>query len=108
MGYALLFLLFPIAMVGIYAYFTAINILHIFMLFVILAIGIDYAIYLSKKNDALTKEAISYSLISTFAGFGVLIFSQINALYSMGIVATIGIVSIFILLIFVKSIDNES
>ena len=108
MGYALLFLLFPMAMVGIYAYFAAINILHIFMLFVILAIGIDYAIYLSKKNDALTKEAISYSLISTFAGFGVLIFSQINALHSMGIVATIGIVSIFILLIFVKGVDNES
>ena len=100
--YALLFLLFPIAMVGIYAYFTAINILHIFMLFVILAIGIDYAIYLSKKNDALTKEAISYSLISTFAGFGVLVFSEINALFSMGIVATIGIVSILILLVFIK------
>ena len=102
MGYALLFLLFPIAMVGIYAYFTAINILHIFMLFVILAIGIDYAIYLSKKNDALTKEAISYSLISTFAGFGVLVFSEINALFSMGIVATIGIVSILLLLVFIK------
>ncbi len=78
------------------------------MLFVILAIGIDYAIYLSKKSDVLTKRAIAYSLVSTFAGFGVLIFSQINALFSMGIIATIGIVSIFILLVFVKGADHES
>ena len=107
-GYGLLFLFFPIAMLSIYAYFTALNILHIFMMFVILAIGIDYAIYLSRKGDALTKEAIIYSLISTFAGFGVLIFSQINALFSMGVVAAIGIVSIFILLVFVKGINDES
>ncbi len=107
-GYGLLFLFFPIAMLSIYAYFTAINILHIFMMFVILAIGIDYAIYLSRKSNALTKEAISYSLISTFAGFGVLIFSQINALFSMGVVATIGILSVFILLVFVKGLNNES
>jgi len=108
MAYALLFLVFPLSMVGIYAYFIAVNILHLFMLFVILAIGIDYAIYLSKKSDALTKRAISYSLVSTFAGFGVLIFSQINALFSMGTVASIGIISIFILLIFVKGVADES
>ena len=78
------------------------------MIFVILAIGIDYAIYLSKTNDVLTQKAITYSLISTFAGFGVLIFSQINALHSMGVIATIGIVSILILMVFVKGIKNES
>lgn len=108
MTYAMIFLLFPIAMVGVYAYFTDINILHIFMLFVILSIGIDYAIYLSKKNDTLTKKAIYYSLISTFAGFGVLVFSSVNALFSMGIVAIIGIVSIFVLLVFVKEVNHAS
>lgn len=109
-SYGLLFLFFPMAVLSIYTYFFAINILNIFMVFVILAIGIDYAIYLSnsKKSDTLTKEAISYSLISTFAGFGVLIFSQINALFSMGSVATIGIISIFILLLFTKGINSES
>lgn len=106
--YAILFLLFPLSMVSVYAYFYALNILHLFMIFVILAIGIDYAIYLSKRNDVLTQKAITYSLISTFAGFGVLIFSQINALYSMGVIATIGIVSILILMIFVKGVKNES
>ncbi|HEY9189334.1 MAG TPA: hypothetical protein VIM88_00540 [Sulfurovum sp.] len=106
--YAMLYLIFPISMVSLYAYFTSINILHLFMLVIILSIGIDYAIYLSKKNNDLTKKAITYSLISTFAGFGVLIFSSINALYSLGIVATIGIVSIAILLVFVKRVDNVS
>ncbi|MCI0500985.1 MAG: hypothetical protein L0Y61_04480, partial [Epsilonproteobacteria bacterium] len=106
--YALTFLVYPVAMVSIYAYFTTINILHIFMLFVILSIGIDYAIYLSKQNDMLTHKAISYSLISTFAGFGVLIFSHITALFSMGMVATIGIVSILALLVFLKGKNDVS
>lgn len=108
MMYAMIFLIFPTALVSIYACFAAINILHIFMLFVILAIGIDYAIYLSKKNDNLTKKAISYSLISTFAGFGVLIFSGVNALFSIGVIATIGIVAIFVLLVFMKEPNNVS
>ncbi len=106
--YALLFLIFPVALIAIYAYFVALNILHIFMLFIILAIGIDYAIYLSKEQSLLTKQAISYSLISTFAGFGVLIFSHINALFSLGIISTIGIVAIFILLVFVKGERYET
>jgi len=86
----------------LYAWIVPLNILHVFMLFTILSIGIDYAIYLSKENDICTQKAIIYSLVSTFAGFGVLVFSQINALYSLGMVATIGIVSIFILLLFMK------
>ncbi|NOR55541.1 MAG: hypothetical protein GQ531_04980, partial [Sulfurovum sp.] len=89
--YALLFLLFPLSMIALYACFVPINILHLFMMFIILAIGIDYAIYMSKKSDRRTKEAIAYSLISTFAGFGVLVFSQISALFSLGIVASIGL-----------------
>lgn len=108
MMYAIIFLIFPLAMVGVYAYFADINILHIFMLFVILSIGVDYAIYLSGKNDALTQKAISYSLISTFSGFGVLVLSSVNALFSMGMVATIGIVSIFVLLVFMKGVYRAS
>lgn len=96
--YALSFLLFPMAMVAIYGYFIALNILHIFMLFIIVAISIDYAIYLSNEADRRTKQAIHYSLLSTFAGFGVLVFSSIASLYALGIIATMGIVGIFILL----------
>lgn len=100
--FALNFLLFPLAVILTYSYFSSFNILHIFMMFIILAISIDYAIYSSKSLDLNTKKAILYSLLSTFAGFGVLIFSQINSLFSIGVIATIGILSIAFLLIFIK------
>ena len=100
--YALVFLLFPIALMSLYGLFFSINILHLFMLFIILAIGIDYAIYMVTNDDTRTKKAISYSLVSTFAGFGVLVFSQINALYSLGVIAIIGIGAILMLLLCMK------
>ncbi|NVJ54417.1 MAG: hypothetical protein HWD90_12055 [Campylobacteraceae bacterium] len=105
--FALTFLLFPLALILLYSNFVAFNILHIFMMFIILAISIDYAIYSSKSLDINTKKAILYSLLSTFAGFGVLIFSKINSLYSIGIVATIGVLAIAFLLIFLKRSPNE-
>ncbi len=100
--FALSFLLFPLALILCASFFISFNILHIFMMFIILAISIDYAIYSSKSLDLNTKKAILFSLLSTFAGFGVLIFSSINSLYSIGIVATIGILAISFLLIFTK------
>ncbi|RXK12553.1 hypothetical protein CP965_08205 [Halarcobacter mediterraneus] len=105
--FALTFLLFPLSLILLYSNFVAFNILHIFMMFIILAISIDYAIYSSKSLDINTKKAILYSLLSTFAGFGVLIFSKINSLYSIGIVATIGVLAIVFLLIFLKRSPNE-
>ncbi len=105
--FALNFLLFPLAIILLISYFTALNILHIFMLFIILAISIDYAIYSSKSLNIKTKKAIFFSLLSTFAGFGVLIFSNINSLYSIGIVATLGIMAITFLLLFTKKETND-
>ena len=102
--YATIFLLFPVALMSVYAYFVSINILHLFMLFIILAIGIDYAIYMVTDSNIHTKKAISYSLVSTFAGFGVLVFSQVNALFSIGIIAIIGIGSISMLLLCMKEV----
>jgi membrane associated rhomboid family serine protease len=54
-----------------------------------------------------TTLAIVYSLISTFAGFGVLIVSSINSLYSIAIASIIGILGILFLLIFQKRIKNK-
>lgn len=102
---ALNFLLFPSALIFLYLSFVAVNILHIFMFFIILAISIDYAIYSSKDNSKQTKKAIIFSAISSFAGFGVLIFSNINSLFSIGSVATIGILAILILILFQKAND---
>ena len=85
------------------------NILHLFMLFIILSISIDYGIYMGSDNisqDA--HRGILYSLLSTFAGFGVLVFSNINALFSLGIVSTTGILAITFLLIILKRQKNDS
>ena len=105
---ALAYLVFPLAVIVIYGFFVPLNILHIFMIFIVLSISIDYAIYTAKSIGSDTKRAITYSLMSTFAGFGVLIFSNINALFSMGIIATLGIVSLFFLLIFLKGSRDVS
>ncbi|MFA7082961.1 MAG: hypothetical protein WC141_00335 [Arcobacteraceae bacterium] len=99
----LAFIVFPFSLIVSLSFLTAFNILHLFMLFIILAISIDFGIYSSSENkNANTNKAIYYSLLSTFAGFGVLVFSEINALYSIGIVASTGIVAIAFLLTFLK------
>ncbi|MEA1913870.1 MAG: hypothetical protein U9N30_01005, partial [Campylobacterota bacterium] len=101
--YALSYIFFPVAMILYYGCFVPLNILHIFMLFVVLAIGIDYGIYMTESSlSHNTTLAIIYSLISTFAGFGVLILSDIHSLFSIGITATIGILGILFLLLFQK------
>lgn len=103
------YIIFPLAITLCISFFIEFNILHIFVLFIILSISIDYGIYMSSKHlDKNTNKAIFYSLLSTFAGFGVLIFSKINALYSIGIIATVGILSITILLLILKRPFNDT
>jgi len=98
--FPLTYLLFPLSVV----LFTIsligdINIMHIFALVILIAISIDYGIYLHKTDTQTeTKLAIKYALMSTFFGFGVLIFSSTVALHSIGLVITVGIGSIFFLL----------
>jgi len=104
---ALNFLLLPSAFIFIYLSFIDINILHIFMFFIILAISIDYAIYSSKDNSIATKKAIMFSALSSFAGFGVLVFSSTPSLYSIGSVASLGVFTILILIL-LKKVQNES
>ena len=93
------YILFPISLMLFYGIFVPINIMNIFMMFIILAIAIDYGIYINEKELLnKTKRAIIYSLMSTFSGFGILIISDINALYSIAVTALIGIFSILLLL----------
>lgn len=106
---ALNYILFPLGIIGILAYFIEFNILHIFMMIVIVSISIDYGIYMNNTTvDTQTQKAVVYSLLSTFAGFGVLIFSSLNALFSIGIVATVGIVAIMILLLLQNNLNEEA
>ena len=104
---AFTYVLFPSALILCYGWLVPLNIMHIFMVFVILAIGIDYGIYMNESVlSHNTTLAIIYSLISTFAGFGVLIISEINSLFSIGITAVIGIAGILFLLLFQKRIKK--
>lgn len=98
--YALNFILFPmIITLAILVNFMNINVMHIFAFIILLAICIDFGIYMSNTNNSSTTElAIRYSLLSTFAGFGVLVLSSINALSSIGLVITLGVITIYFLI----------
>lgn len=98
--YAINYILFPLSFtVAILVSLDAINIMHLFSLIILIAIGIDYGIYMSNsEKPSNTMLAIKYSLLSTIAAFGVLIFSTIVALNSIGIVITLGCAAIFILI----------
>ena len=99
---ALNFIVFPMAMILFYLSFLQVNIMHLFSMIVIVVAGIDYGIYMSKENSSRTNEAILYSLLTTFSGFGVLVLSGIGAIHSIGEVITIGTVSILVLILFLK------
>jgi len=98
--YAVNYILFPISLtLAILVSFTAINLMHLFSLIILIAIGIDYGIYMSNTSKLTnTILAIKYSILSTFAAFGVLVFSSIVALNSIGIVISLGVTAIYILI----------
>ena len=98
--YALNYILFPISLtLAVVGCFYELNIMHIFALVILVAIGIDFGIYMSNsKQISTTTLAIKYSLLSTFGAFGVLIFSSVVALNSIGFVVSVGIVAIYILI----------
>ncbi len=98
--YPLAFVLFPISIVLFFiSLFGTINIMHLFALIILMAISIDYGVYMHSSTSLVeTTMAIKYALLSTLAGFGVLILSDTVALHSIGFVITIGVVAIFILI----------
>lgn len=100
--YALNYIVFPIAVILFYLSWDKMNIMHLFSLMVIIVAGIDYGIYMAQDPSTRTKEAIAYSLLTSFAGFGVLVFSQIGAVHAIGEVITVGILSIAFLILFLK------
>lgn len=98
--YALDYILFPLGVtLAFLVSVGSVNVMHLFSLIILVAIGIDYGIYMSdSEKKERTMLAIKYSLLSTFAAFGVLIFSSIAALHSIGIVITLGCAAIYILI----------
>jgi len=94
------FVLLPTALILLFALMGTFTIAHIFMLFIMMLFGIDYGIYMSSEDSFKdgTRSAIFFSIIDTFAGFGVLIFSDIGALHAMGLVSCVATVAILVLL----------
>lgn len=107
--FALNFILFPLSVLLFYLAFVAdgVNIMHMFGIFLVVIYGVDYGIYLEKDESDEALRAVFYSLSTTFAGFGVLAFSDINAVSSIGIVVCIGIITLFAA-IFQKRAINAS
>lgn len=99
------FVLLPTALILLFALMGTFTIAHIFMLFIMMLFGIDYGIYMSSEDSFKdgTRSAIFFSIIDTFAGFGVLIFSDIGALHAMGLVSCIATGAILVLLMGRKS-----
>lgn len=70
-----------------------VNIMHILALILVLALGIDYSIFLveSKENPSVTCTSILLSATTTIFSFGMLALSMITALRSIGLTILIGI-----------------
>jgi uncharacterized protein len=96
--YALNFLFFPIAViVAMLSLNGSYNLMHLFALFLMMVYGIDYGIYLSRGEISTSLKAVLYSCITTFAGFGILVLSDVPAVDSIGMVTIAGLSAILIL-----------
>ncbi len=96
--YALNFILFPTSIIALYLSFSgSYNLMHLFTIFLLMIYGIDYGIYLSSKVTVSSLKAVIYSCITTFAGFGLLVLSDVSAVYSIGEVSIIGLLAIALL-----------
>ena len=102
--YALNYILFPFSVtLALLVTLYDINIMHIFASIILIAIGIDYGIYMSNTQKIhRTMMAVRYSLLSTFGAFGVLVFSSITALHSIGLVISLGVLFIYFLMRIMK------
>jgi len=91
------YILFPLAVIiALVALEGSFSVMHLFALVIVMVAGIDYGIYMNRP-DPRTDEAIYYAMLSTFAGFGIFVFSHIGALHDIGTVIATGIAATFVL-----------
>ena len=94
---AMNYVLFPLGIISTtLALLGSFSVMHLFALIIVMVAAIDYGIYMSDVQ-AETDEAIYYAMLTTFAGFGIFVFSHIGALHHIGLVIALGIASTFIL-----------
>jgi len=94
---AMNYVLFPLGVITtVLALLGTFSVMHLFALIIVMVAAIDYGIYMSSAEEE-TDEAIYYAMLTTFAGFGIFVFSHIGALHHIGLVIALGIVSTFML-----------
>ncbi|MEN8146106.1 MAG: hypothetical protein ABFR02_00640 [Campylobacterota bacterium] len=94
---AMNYVLFPLSVIAMtLAIIGSFSVMHLFALIIVMVAGIDYGIYMSDVKEE-TDEAIYYAMLTTFAGFGIFVFSHIGALHHIGLVIALGIASTFML-----------
>ena len=94
---AMNYVLFPLGViVTTLALLGTFSVMHLFALIIVMVAAIDYGIYMSDVEEE-TDEAIYYAMLTTFAGFGIFVFSHIGALHHIGLVIALGIASTFVL-----------
>ncbi len=94
---AMNYVLFPLGVIAtVLALLGSFSVMHLFALIIVMVAAIDYGIYMSDVEEE-TDEAIYYAMLTTFAGFGIFVFSHIGALHHIGLVIALGIASTFFL-----------
>jgi len=94
---AMNYVLFPLAVIATALMLSgSFSVMHLFALIIVMVAAIDYGIYMSDA-EAETDEAIYYAMLTTFAGFGIFVFSHIGALHHIGLVIALGIAATFFL-----------
>ncbi|MGB5965307.1 MAG: hypothetical protein WBF77_00475 [Sulfurimonadaceae bacterium] len=94
---AMNYVLFPLGVIAlVLALIGSFSVMHLFALIIVMVAAIDYGIYMSDVQEE-TDEAIYYAMLTTFAGFGIFVFSHIGALHHIGLVIALGIASTFVL-----------
>lgn len=67
-----------------------INLFHIFGSFMIMGLGLDYALFAESRVNSLSNLAVTLSALTTCLSFGLLTFSTSPMLYSFGMIALLG------------------
>ena len=78
----------------------SVNFFHLLSLFIICGIGLDYTIFHlnSKRGDDL--KTVLFSFLTTFIGFGLLIFTHFALIQSFGFVLALGLMSTYLISLF--------
>ena len=73
-----------------------VNLFHILALFILMGLGVDYAIFHSASSSNGTKNAVLISFATSFAGFGALAFTSFGAISSIGSVLAVGLAAAYL------------